>query len=191
MPGGKIGAVLAVCVCAVVATTARAESDGSSPDELTKSEKLGYTIGYELGRRLAERNVPVPPGRVAQGLVDAMKGRESVVPPWDQRAALMSTEPAMMPSPSNESSADADASPAPARPDVMVLRSEVPAHRPSSYVPDPISGEAPGADAGDREADAPSTPDARPGANTAMTSTEDQVEIADLDALLDDDRRSK
>lgn len=186
MPGGKIGAAPAVCLCAVLAATpVCAEVYGSSSDEMTKSEKLGYTIGYEIGRRLVERNVPVSPQRVAQGLMDAMKGRESVVPPWDQRAALMSTEPAMMPSPSSGAAADVEAPPAAPRQDVMVLRAEVPSYRPSSYVPDPVNGEMPDTP----EAVTPPAPGSRPASDTALSSTEDQVEVSDLDAILDDEGR--
>ena len=73
--------VLAVAACLFTG----ASSAGEPADE---KQKLGYSVGYQVGSDFRRQGIAIDPEMVVRGVRDALAGTEPALPPEEMRAAL-------------------------------------------------------------------------------------------------------
>jgi FKBP-type peptidyl-prolyl cis-trans isomerase FklB len=59
-----------------------------SPDRGDEKQKLGYSIGYQVGGDFRRLGLPIDPELVVQGVVDALAGSEALMTPDKMRQTL-------------------------------------------------------------------------------------------------------
>lgn len=77
-------AVLAVAACLFAGSSSAEEPKGPADEK----EKLGYSVGYQVGSDFRRQGIAIDPEMVVRGVRDALAGAEPAVPPEEMRAAL-------------------------------------------------------------------------------------------------------
>jgi FKBP-type peptidyl-prolyl cis-trans isomerase FklB len=61
---------------------------GDSPDRGDEMQRLGYSIGYQVGGDFRRLGLPIDPELVVRGVVDALAGSEPLMTPDAMRQTL-------------------------------------------------------------------------------------------------------
>jgi FKBP-type peptidyl-prolyl cis-trans isomerase FklB len=61
---------------------------GEAPDLGNEKQKLGYSIGYQVGGDFRRQGLQIDPERVVKGVLDALAGTEPLVTRDDMRQTL-------------------------------------------------------------------------------------------------------